>query len=134
MNFKYRFMQFMSGRYGVDKLFYGIFAVAMVISVINLFLMSALLQLVVYGLIVYAFFRFFSRNITARRKENEWFSAKLGFLKHKSDLYRQRKNDTLHVYKKCPYCKAVLRLPRRVGTHTTCCPRCNNSFKVTVKK
>ncbi len=134
MNFKYKLMQFMSGRYGMDKLFYGIFAVAMVLSVINLFLMEWLLQLVIYGLIIYAFFRFFSRNIPARRKENEWFLGKLNFFKQKRDFYKRQKNDTLHIYKKCPYCKAILRLPRRVGTHTTSCPRCNNSFTVKVKK
>ena len=58
----------------------------------------------------------------------------MNFLKNKIDLYKQQKNDKCHVYRKCPNCKAVLRLPNKVGKHTTVCPRCNKEFKVRVRK
>lgn len=134
MNFRYRLMQFMSGRYGSDKLFYGIFAVAMVLSFVNLFIRSILLQLVVYALIVFAVFRMFSRNIEARRRENVWFCDKLSLLKRRRDFYNQKKADRCHVYKKCPTCKAVLRLPYRPGVHKTSCPRCGKEFTVKVRE
>ena len=127
-------MQFMSGRYGTDKFFYGILGLAAVVAFINLIIRSYLLQLVVYGLFVYAVFRMLSRNITARRKENDWFTEKIFSFKKRKEFYDRQKADTFHVYKKCPTCKAVLRLPRRIGVHTTVCPRCNTEFTVKVRK
>ena len=127
-------MQFMYGRYGVDKLFYGIMVLAMFVSFINLFARFWVLQLLVYGLVGYAVFRVLSRNTYARKKENDWFIDKLNFIKKQREISEQRKRDTLHTYKKCPACKAVLRLPRRIGVHTTVCPRCGKEFKVKVRK
>lgn len=134
MNFRYRLMQFMSGRNGVDGLFYAIFGVAAVLSIANCFIRSLVLQIIVYVLVGFAFFRIMSRNIEARRRENQWFN-KIKFLYvYKRNIRRQRKADYSHVYKKCPRCRAVLRLPRRKGKHTTVCPKCNKEFKVYVFK
>ena len=134
MNFRYRLMQFMSGRYGTDKLFYGIVITAAVISFLNLIIRSYIIQLIVYALFIYALFRVLSRNFEARRRENSWFLDKVSFFNKQRDFYRQKQADTLHVYKKCPDCKAVLRLPHRLGVHKTVCPRCGREFTVKVKK
>ena len=134
MNFRYRLMQFMSGRYGPDELFFAVFAISAALSVVNIFLRSIILQLVVYALIVYAVFRVFSRNTEQRRKENSWFLGKVSVFKHRKELHDRKKADKCHVYKKCPACKAVLRLPRRVGVHKTVCPKCGKEFTVKVKK
>lgn len=140
MNFRYRLMQFMSGRYGPDETFFVIFILAAILSVANIFLrfvsigLYAAIQLIVYALIIFAVFRMFSRNIEKRRKENYWVKEKLGFLKRKKDFHDQKKADIMHIYKKCPACKAVLRLPRRIGVHTTVCPKCGKEFIVKVKK
>ena len=134
MNFRYKLMQFMSGRNGVDGLFYAIFGVAAVLSIANCFIRSLVLQIIVYALVAFAFFRIMSRNIEARRRENQWFNKiKASFIK-KRNVYRQRRADYNHVYKKCPRCHAVLRLPRRKGKHMTVCPKCSNKFKVYVFK
>lgn len=127
-------MQFMSGRYGTDSLFYAIMSVAAVIAFLNLFFRSGIIQLLVYALIVFGFYRVLSRNFEARRQEIQWFNNKLNILKRKKDFYNQKKADKCHVYKKCPNCKAILRLPHRIGVHTTVCPRCNKEFKVKVTK
>ena len=134
MNFRYRFMQFMSGRYGKDELFFGIFSLAAVLAFLNIFLRSSILQILVYALIILGLFRFLSRNFEARRRENKWFREKTSFLKRQIELYNQRKLDKCHVYKKCPRCKAILKLPYRIGTHKTVCPRCSKEFTVRVKK
>ena len=134
MNFRYRLMQFMSGRYGTDGLSYMIFGVAVALSVINCFIRSHILQLIVYALVVYAIFRMMSRNIEARRRENQAFNKIKNKLISKRNAYLKRKVDYNHVYKKCPRCHATLRLPRRKGKHTTVCPKCNKKFKVYVFK
>ena len=134
MNFRYRLMQFMSVRYGADGLSYGLIIFASALAFINVFIRSIFLQCVVYAMIFYTIFRMFSRNIAARRRENQWFMNKVLAFKRNKEVKEQRKADQLHIYKKCPKCKAVLRLPRRVGKHTTVCPKCNHQFKVIVKK
>lgn len=134
MDFRYRLMRFMSGRYGVDSFFYVIVAVAAALSVVNIFVRSPILQIPVYALMIYALFRVFSRNTEARKNENRMFKGLAERIKKRREFYRQRKNDRFHVYKKCPNCKAILRLPRRPGTHTTVCPKCGNGFKVKVRK
>lgn len=134
MNFRYRLMQFMSGRYGTDKFNNTLLIIALALSFLNLFLRSSLIQLFSYAIIIYVFFRMLSRNIEARRRENRWFLDKMAFLKNRKEFYEQRKADKFHVYKKCPACKAILRLPHRIGEHTTVCPRCGREFKVKVRK
>lgn len=141
MNFRYKLMQYMSGRHGPDMLTYFLLGCAFAVSFINIFLsvfvsrvVTALVQLIVYALLGYAVFRFLSRNISARRRENDWFVSKLNLIKRKREFNNQKKADKCHVYKKCPYCKAVLRLPHRLGKHKTVCPKCGKEFNVTVRK
>lgn len=134
MNFRYKLMQFMSGRYGVDSLFYVLFAASAILSIVNCFVKSLVLQFVVYAIIIYAFFRIMSRNIEARRKENQAFNILSVKLKEKQNIRRRRKADYTHVYKRCPNCHAVLRLPRRKGKHSTVCPKCSRQFTVRVYK
>ena len=134
MNFRYRLAQFMSGRYGTDNFFSGLLFIAAILAFLNLFLRLSAIQILVYGLIIYAFFRVLSRNFEARRKENNFYLRKTEKLRQKIDIYKQRSADKSHVYKKCPKCKAVLRLPRREGKHKTVCPRCSKEFVVRVGK
>ena len=67
----------------------------------------------------------------ARRKENDFvfgiFRRIKGFFKLQKNKFKDRKT---HVYRKCPKCKAVLRLPKAKGKHTVVCPRCKNRFEV----
>ena len=134
MNFRYKLMQFMSGRYGTDSLFYVLFTISATLSIINCFVRSMLLQFVVYIIVVYAIFRVMSRNIEARRRENQRFNNIKAKWLNKQRIRNQRRADYTHIYKKCPRCHAVLRLPRRKGRHTTVCPKCNKQFKVYVFK
>ena len=127
-------MQFMSGRYGMDKLSNFLIIIAAALSFINIFFRIWAIQLVVYTLIVYSFFRILSRNIEARKSENNKFLSFISVIKRKREIYEKRKADTLHVYKKCPRCKAILRLPHRLGVHKTICPKCEKEFTVRVKK
>lgn len=132
MNFRYKLMRFMSGRYGIDTLFYVLFAVAAVLSLLNCFVRSIYLQLAVYIIVIYAFFRILSRNTQARRRENDFVMHFCEKIRSFFAIRRQRKADITHIYKKCPFCGAVLRLPRKKGKHQTSCPKCSKSFKVHV--
>lgn len=132
MNFRYRLIRFLSGRYGPDTLFYVLFAASAVLALINIIVRSLVLQITVYIIVAFAIFRVFSRNYQARSRENRVAEACLRKAKNRINLRRQRKADFTHIYKKCPYCRAVLRLPRKKGKHTTVCPKCGKSFGVRV--
>lgn len=134
MNFRYKLMRFLSGRYGVDSLFFAMFIIASVLSVVNCFVRSYILQYVVYVIVLLAFLRAMSRNIEARSRENHLFKVLEDKIRKRINTYHTRKADIAHVYKKCPRCHAVLRLPRRKGIHETVCPQCSKRFKVWVKK
>ncbi|MBQ8331288.1 MAG: hypothetical protein IJX94_02155 [Clostridia bacterium] len=134
--FKNKLYRFMYGRYGTDtlnKVYLGIYvAVVLIYSVVSLFItdpkISAILTacylLLTLLLIVLIFFRMFSRNVAKRRRENETFC---GFFRLLRNRFRDRKT---HVYRKCPKCRAVLRLPKAKGKHTVVCPRCKERFRV----
>lgn len=133
-NFRYKIMRFLSGRYGPDALFYLLFAVAAVLAIVNSFVRNAYLQLIIYAIVIVALLRMFSRNCAAREKENSAFWGLFERFKKKRDFENQKRNDKTHIYKKCPYCKAMLRLPRRKGKHKTICPKCLCEFSVRVYK
>ena len=134
MDFRTRFAQFMQGRRGVDTTFYILMGIAMVLAFLNLFFRILVIRLFVYLLVITALWRFFSKDIQKRERENQFVVEKAKLLKQKKELYERSRHDRVHVYKKCPFCKAVLRLPRRVGIHQTVCPKCGKQFAVKVKK
>ena len=99
-------------------------AVAMPEKQIVLTILGLCYLVISTSLLVWIFFRMFSRNLGKRRRENEKFC---GFFKLLKNKFRDRKT---HVYRKCPNCRAVLRLPKSKGKHTVVCPRCKNRFSV----
>ncbi len=133
MNFRYKLMRFMSGRYGVDAMFFVLLFLSLTISIINIFLRLIILQLITDIIIIYAVFRALSRNIAARRRENAWAIKLFQKINQRQSLKRRMQADYNHIYKKCPKCRAVLRLPRKQGKHKTVCPKCDNEFSVRVK-
>ena len=130
--FKNKLYSFMYGRYGGDTLnkvlLWIYFAWVLLFTVIFFFEDSPFLYLFYWissaALVVWIFFRMFSRNIPARRRENECFC---GFFKLRKNKFRDRKT---HVYRKCPNCRANLRLPKAKGKHFVVCPRCKHRFEV----
>ena len=104
------------------------------LSVINLFIGSFLIYIVETTLFILMLIRLFSRNIPARQKENKAISDFVAKFKGSLNLRRRMHNDRqTHIYKKCPHCSVMLRLPRRPGEHNVNCPRCRNDFLVKVK-
>lgn len=140
-NLRQKFAAFMYGRNGADTLYWWslgailvLWVVRAVFFVLHLYLIANILDFLNTVILVLAVFRFFSRNTFKRSAENRQFIKFIG--KHKGtftlmrDRFRDRKT---HVYKHCPKCKAVLRLPRTKGSHTVRCPKCSERFDMTVR-
>ena len=124
--------KFMYGRYGTDTLgnvmLISYIVITLLYTFIGFFVSSVWFDLAVWilsnALVIMIVCRLFSRKIAKRRKENEKFC---GFFRLRKNKFKDRKT---HVYRKCPKCKAVLRLPKAKGKHTVVCPRCKERFTV----
>ena len=128
-----RIWQFMQGRNGTDALYGFILILCTALIIIGIFLngiAEAIVNVLYITLFAYALFRVFSKNLYKRRKENADFLRFIknfkAFFRLQRDRIRDRKT---HVYRKCPSCKIVLRLPKAKGKHFVNCPKCKNRFQ-----
>ncbi|MBO5416264.1 MAG: hypothetical protein J6A83_06515 [Clostridia bacterium] len=129
---KNKLYRFMYGRYGYDtlsKVLLWVYAALLLIyMILSLFvdnpIFSVLYYIAIFSIVCYTLYRVMSRNIAKRRAENERFC---NFFKLRRNKFRDRKT---HIYRKCPDCKAVLRLPKLKGKHSVVCPRCKKRFEV----
>ena len=133
MKFRDKITRFLYGRNLNDALNQALFWVYFALLVVNVFVRSTVLWVLELPLVVLYLFRFFSRNIYRRQIENRKFLKIMGkftgFFKLQKNKFRDRKT---HVYRKCPNCRAVLRLPKKKGKHSVNCPQCRKSFGVKI--
>ncbi len=128
----------MRGRYGTDALSRGMLVCYLLINAVLLFVGNTvariLLQILATVLLVMIFFRMFSRNIPVRTAENNAYLKGRRRIRESILLQRNRwRYRRTHVYRKCPHCGVQIKLPRVEGNHQCACPRCGESFSVSVK-
>jgi hypothetical protein len=129
-----RVWKFMQGRNGADALYNFQLIVCLALIAVCFFLQGfsyLIVSAVQILLFSHALFRFFSKNLYKRRKENADFlrfvKSLKAFFRLQRDRFRDRKT---HVYRRCKACKSVIRLPKKPGKHSVCCPCCSNRFEV----
>lgn len=124
-----KFMNFMRGRYGVDKLSNTLVWIAFILMIINLFTGNSLIYALSIAMLIYAYYRMFSRQIGRRSRENEWYLSKTYKLRMKSLKTRDRARlmKTHHIYK-CPECRQKVKVPKGRGKIEVTCPKCKARF------
>lgn len=151
---KEKLQRFMMGRYGVDAFSKFLLGTAMVLWILDIFVNSRVLYSWALLLLVYSYYRMFSRNTSQRYQENlkflaikqKFMSKWKAFFKRKGvgqvgpknnaqagakfnkASWEQRK--THHIYK-CPTCKQKIRIPRGKGRICITCPKCKTEFTKT---
>ena len=119
----------MMGRYGADDYSKFILGSSVALMVLNLFLRIGLLNTVILALLIYVYFRMFSKNIQKRYGENmkylELKNKFFSFFRKEKRMAEDRK--TNHIYK-CPNCKQKIRVPRGKGKICITCPKCKTEF------
>ena len=119
--FRAGFQNFMSGRYGADRLNMAILCAGLVASVLSSLFAGRLVGTVCwfasYGLMIWAIFRALSRNTYKRYQENRKFL-----------MFFDRLKDRNNCYFDCPKCRQTVRVPRGKGKISITCPRCKERF------
>ena len=132
---KERIIKFMQGRYGIDQLYRFLVSASLVSLVLAMLLrkhagLSNLLTLAAFGLLIWAMVRTMSRNVQKRYLENLHFLEKMGSIRQKLRMRRerfaQRKDYKFFV---CPTCKTNLRVPKGKGEIYITCSKCSNRFR-----
>lgn len=123
---KERFRRFMTGRYGVDGLSKFMMGAVFTGLIISLFWNNWVLNLIVWVLLIWTYFRMFSRNIQKRYQEN----VKFYNLKNKilGKTGRASSTDKAHKVFLCPDCKQKIRVPKGKGKIAITCPKCRKEF------
>lgn len=135
MKFGDRYIIFMKDRYGIDELYKFLLLICFVLIVINTFISNNIIRLFEVLLIVIIFYRYMSKNIKLRKKENDkYLEIKDKIIKLFDYNKKKYKDRNTHMYKKCPKCKQKIRLPLKKGKHTVKCPNCGNRFDVACHK
>lgn len=142
MSFKERIRLFLTGRYGGDSLntVLSVFSLVSFITAIIVrsaskstagIVISIVFYAIAVGAIVFTTFRTFSRNLSARRAEYEWFRSHIiaPFSRKKNELKTRREQSKTHRFFKCPKCRQTVRVPKGKGKIRIKCPKCGEVFE-----
>jgi DNA-directed RNA polymerase subunit RPC12/RpoP len=118
----------MQGRYGNDQL-NKFLMVVMFLFLLLSFLAGNVFYMIGLGLLLYIYYRMFSRNIYKRAAENQAYlkvrNRVTGFFKAKFSFLNGDKTHRVFI---CPNCKQKIRIPKGKGKIAIRCPKCSNEF------
>lgn len=118
---------FMYGRYGIDQFGNFLFGLYFICLIFSLFFSPMLF--LSYVVLIYFFYRMFSKQYYKRRQENTFYLEKTSGIRkmvnRQKNKFKYRKT---HKYLRCPHCKQYLRVPKGKGNITITCPQCHQQF------
>lgn len=121
----YRMSVWMQGRYGLDGLSNGLVALAIVCMLLSLIPSADVLSWLALVCMVVAIVRACSKNIAARRRENDTYERVMRKPKRAYALAKKAwGNRATTKYFRCKGCGQVLSVPRGKGTLRVVCPKC----------
>lgn len=114
----------MAGRYGNDECNRFLLVIGLVLLVVAQLIDVEALAIIPMAILGLVYFRMLSRNVYARRAENQKFMVFWRPYGQKLSGVRARHADRTHRYFKCKTCKRTLRVPRGKGKIEITCPHC----------
>lgn len=122
-------IRFMSGRYGMDYLSRMLIYVSCGLLLITIVLNSSVLYAIALGIMVYAYFRMFSRNVSKRYAENQaYLKVRYRVIAGVNKFVARLRDSKTHKIFKCPGCGQKIRVPRHKGKISIKCPKCRIEF------
>lgn len=126
---KEKFQRFMAGRYGADQLTKVYLVITMICLVLSMFTRFMPLYWVALLLLVYTYYRMFSKNVSKMYAQNQKFLNRRYRLVAKWDAFKKRfAQRKEYRFFKCPTCKQRVRVPKGKGKICITCPRCHRDF------
>ena len=121
--------QFMIGRYGTDGLNQFLSIASLVLLLIAIISRVSLFTYLGAALLIFYYYRTFSRNISKRTEENYKFYTLKDRVDNKFKGWKEQwANRKFYHYYRCPQCRQKLRVPRGRGRIQISCPRCGTQF------
>ena len=125
---KEKLQRFMWGRYGNDRFNQFLMIVALVCLALSFFGLR-IFYVLALALLIYVYYRMFSKNLSKRSAENQWYLRKemkvRRWWQQKKKAFAQRKEYRIY---KCPKCGQKLRVPRGKGKIAIRCRKCGEEF------
>ena len=125
---KEKLQRFMWGRYGNDRFNQFLLIVALVCLTLSFFGLR-IFYVLALALLIYVYYRMFSKNLSKRSAENQWYLKKemkvRSWWQQKKKAFAQRKDYRIY---KCPKCGQKLRVPRGKGKIAIRCRKCGEEF------
>ena len=128
----------MQGRYGFDSFSNFLLTIGMILVLINLILSftpmgtsltALLISFLAWIVIIYSYFRVFSKNFKKRNAENEWFVKRTSKIREcfrrRRCMRRIRRTHRIFV---CPACSQKIKIPKGKGKIVVTCPKCRMEF------
>ena len=126
---KEKLARWMQGRYGSDQLSKFLIGFDFVLIILSLFVRKQIFSVIVLAILVYVYFRMFSRNIEKRYGENQKFLEMTSGIRGKFTKWKTRaKQRKTYCFFKCPACSQEVRVPKGKGKIEINCPKCHTKF------
>lgn len=119
----------MRGRNGLDPLTYALGLVLLLLLFCNWITREPFYAFLAFGVLMVGYFRVLSKNLEARRRENnaflDWWEP---FSSRVRELFHMAGERRTHSRFACPACGQKVRVPKGRGTIRIRCPRCGQDF------
>ncbi len=119
----------MIGRYGTDELSRFLLWTGVICMFLSCFDKLRILYIPAWILVIWSYFRSFSKNIIKRSRERDQYIRLTAKFRSKLSILKRRwKDRKTHNYYKCPKCKTYIRVPKGKGKIAISCTKCRNEI------
>lgn len=129
MRMRERMQGFMAGRYGTDQLSKLILWVSLACLAVSMFTRLNVFYILGLVLLIYTYYRMFSRNVAKRYAENQkYLNWRYGFAVRRNKRKVHWEQRKIYRFYKCPQCRQKVRVPKGKGKVAITCPKCRMEF------
>ncbi|MDD6182437.1 MAG: hypothetical protein PUB25_01775 [Lachnospiraceae bacterium] len=124
-----RMQGFMAGRYGTDQLSKVILWISLACLAVSMFTRLNVFYILGLVLLIYTYYRMFSRNVAKRYAENQkYLNWRYGFAVRRNKRKVHWEQRKIYRFYKCPQCRQKVRVPKGKGKVAITCPKCRMEF------
>ena len=129
MRMRERMQGFTAGRYGTDQLSKLILWISLACLAVSMFTRLNVFYILGLVLLIYTYYRMFSRNVAKRYAENQkYLNWRYGFAVRRNKRKVHWEQRKIYRFYKCPQCRQKVRVPKGKGKVAITCPKCRMEF------